>query len=175
MTFLAKNLDHLAGLQTTRKQELLADVAEISQGTVSKILQGRYATSYLNVLAWAEHFRVSIDDLVRRDIASDGVSQPSAGQFDEALFLRCANEVERHVQRLPTDFGSGSVYGAILAVYRERLDGGSADAGTIAGEYAHAHDGGIIHAQSNQNGKGRIGSGAAIPGKAGKGNRRQVP
>lgn len=86
MTYLGKNLTFLAG-QAGLSQAALAEKLGIDQPTVGRIMNGKTQFPRLDTLMkFASFFRRGLDELVHRDIETDGAmpSQP-AGQADSNL------------------------------------------------------------------------------------------
>lgn len=77
MSQLAKNLIYLAEQEGLR-QSAIGKVANVDQATVSRILNGRIADPGVSkVQKLARRFGVTMDDLVSRDLATEGPSVPS--------------------------------------------------------------------------------------------------
>lgn len=86
MTYLAKNLRYLAAREGI-KQAALGDKLGIQQSTVQRIMAGTTEYPRLDsLLAICKFFRCGLDDLIHRDLETDGVmpSQP-AGRDDANL------------------------------------------------------------------------------------------
>lgn len=79
MDYLIKNLEFLTSRAQGRQQDA-GSTAGVSQSAISKIIKGATKEpGYRTVSGLARHFRVSIDDLVNRDLELDGpgvASQP---------------------------------------------------------------------------------------------------
>lgn len=76
MDYLRKNLAHLRTDDDT--EIVLGRLAGMHQTTVGRYVRGETDKLDVNAAAaWARHFGVSLDDLVSRDLASDGPSRSS--------------------------------------------------------------------------------------------------
>ncbi len=85
MSYLAKNLVYFLGPEEkSATQAACAQAIGLGQSAISKIKSGKTKESgYLTVMKLADYFNVSMDDLVRRDIAQVGVSPKSQpGKLD---------------------------------------------------------------------------------------------
>lgn len=86
MTHLAKNLRFLMD-RDELNQALLGKAIGVEQSTIQRIAAGKTEAPRLDsVLAIAKHFGVTLDDLVYRDLQTDGwVSSQPAGRDDANL------------------------------------------------------------------------------------------
>lgn len=77
MSFLSKNLSYLAA-RAELNQTQVAKAAGVNQGTVSRLMDNQIKdTGYTAVWKLARYFRVSMDDLVGRDLEAEGPSPQS--------------------------------------------------------------------------------------------------
>lgn len=81
MTPLQKNLIHFAALRGLNQKEM-GDIASISQTTYGRTVAAKRGDAIKDpgcfaVQAWASYFNVTIDDLMNRDIAVEGLSAES--------------------------------------------------------------------------------------------------
>lgn len=78
MDYLRRNLIHLIRAQGGVERDL-APIGGRNQSTVNRFLRGETdSCDYAVVKRWADHFKVSMDDLVSRDIALEGRSPPAS-------------------------------------------------------------------------------------------------
>ncbi|HEY9145649.1 MAG TPA: helix-turn-helix transcriptional regulator [Thiobacillus sp.] len=86
MSHLTKNLSHLMA-QAGINQAQLATAAGVNQGTISRILTGSIKdTGYKAVWKLARYFRLTMDDLVGRDLGAEGPSPQSQDmEFDPEI------------------------------------------------------------------------------------------
>ncbi|HHA2879353.1 helix-turn-helix domain-containing protein [Stenotrophomonas maltophilia] len=103
MTFLASNLRYLAA-KAGIKQAALGDRLGVQQSTVQRIMSG--ATEYPrldSLLAITAYFHCGLDELVNRDMASDGMGQSQDVGLDDATMAQAVELLHMMADLRPDD------------------------------------------------------------------------
>jgi len=118
MTYLVTNVLHLAAARGL-DQKVIGKAAGVAQSTISRIYNNKIGdTGYLGVQKLAAFFGVTMDDLVNRNIAENGVSSKSQTGRPDLETLASAMEFLGLVsqrQVVPIDFSTDSE--ALLYAY----------------------------------------------------------
>lgn len=88
MDYLVKNLRFLQAHPEHRGQHAIGEAAGVGQPAISKIIQERTKEpGYRTVMGLARHYGVAVDDLLNRDLESEGLPRPSqtVGRSDETM------------------------------------------------------------------------------------------
>ena len=103
MTHLAKNLRFLAA-EAGLKQSALGKALGIEQSTVQRIMAGTTEYPRLDsVLAIASYFGCSLDDLVHRDIQSEGINPSQPARRDDANLAQAVELLHMLADLRPDD------------------------------------------------------------------------
>lgn len=99
MSHLSKNLRYLAA-RADIKQAALGERLGVEQSTVQRIMRGKTEFPRLDsLLAISAHFRISLDDLVHRDLEADGVAPSQPVGLDVGKLADLLGTVEAAVEK----------------------------------------------------------------------------
>lgn len=97
MEQLARNLTHLMG---DTPQDEYAKAVGVSQSTISRAIRRGVAPSLETVMAIARHHRILVDDLLTRDLATEGPSTSHHGRLPEGKLARALVAVDRALESM---------------------------------------------------------------------------
>ena len=103
MTYLAKNLRHLAAREGI-KQAALGERLGVEQSTVQRIMAGKTENPRLDsVLAISRFFGYSIDDLIHRDLQTEDVAPSQSTGRDDANMAQAVELLHMLAELRPDD------------------------------------------------------------------------
>lgn len=100
MNHLTRNVRYLRGDLT---QDEYAQAVGVNQSTIQRLLAGRVSPSLDTVAAIAKYHRITLDDLVNRDLQKDGPSDSHGGRPSVAKLGVALVAVEQAIRNMNLD------------------------------------------------------------------------